>query len=105
MEFIRQISKMEIFYKNGEDVKCTEVETLQDFDEDETTLTLRFAEFNPIFKRGLVCDIQYEVEIVDYIDRKIKRLHKESLCNLILVYVNKEISMDSFPQYTYIFYK
>ena len=105
MEFVKQISKIEVFYKDGEDVKCTEIKTWQDFDEDESSLTLRFAEFNPVFKRGLVCDIQYELKIVDHIDQNIKTLHKESVCNLLLVYVNKEISMDSFPQYTYIFYK
>lgn len=105
MEIIRQISKIEVFYKDGEGVKCTGIETWQDFDEDESTLTLRFAEFNPIFKRGLVCDIQYELEIVDCIDQEIKKTHKDVLRNLVLVYVNKEISINSIPQYTYVFYK
>lgn len=105
MEIIRQISKIEIFYKDREDVKYTEVKSWQDFDEDESTLTLRFAEFNPIFKRGLACDIQYELEIVNHINHEIKKTHKDILRNLVLVYVNKEISMDSFPQYTYVFYK
>lgn len=94
-----------MFYKDGEDVKCTGIETWQDFDEDESTLTLRFVEFNPIFKRGLVCDIQYELEIVDCIDQEIKKTHKNVLRNLVLVYVNKEISNNSIPQYTYVFYK
>lgn len=105
MEIIRQISKIEIFYKDEEDIKCIEIKTWQDFDEDESTLTLQFAEYNPIFKRGLVCDIQYEIEIVDCIDQEIKKTHKDVLRNLVLVYVNKEISINSIPQYTYVFYK
>lgn len=105
MEFVRYISKIKVFYKDGKNTICTEIKSIQDFDEDESTLTLRFAEFNPIFKRGLVCDMQYEYDISDRLDSKIKKTHMDNLYNLVLVYVNKEVGMEYVPQFTYIFYK
>lgn len=105
MRILKCLPEIKIFSVDGEDVICTEIKTLQNIDETEKTVTLQFAEFNPIFKRGLVCDIQYEFGIVDKFGNNTEETYSNSIFDLVLVYINKECDMDYTPQFTYVFYK
>jgi hypothetical protein len=80
------------------------IKSMQYLDEDEQTVTLKCAEYINVFKRGFVCDLGLQYSIVNGNEE----LLGDSLYpikDLILVYVNKEFELDSFPAYRYIFFK
>jgi len=81
------------------------INTIQEFYEYEDRIILKCAEDVPEFKRGLICDLDCEFELYDTNSCEKTGTRKESVKNLVLVYINKSSDMESATQFEYTFYK
>lgn len=81
------------------------IETVQYFDEDEDRIILRIAEYVPNFKRGYVCDMEFSFPLIDSDTHEVDGNYYSHANDLVLVHIRKTASIDSFPQFEYIFYK
>ena len=81
-----------------------EVKSVQEFEELEDRVIIRFAEHVDFLKRGYVCDIECEYLIVDQNESRIDT-YKETVKDLVLVYINQKYEVASIGYVEYTFYK
>lgn len=84
---------------------CFEITTVQYFCENESTITIRFAEHIPQFSRGYVCDMDFSFLLKDETGKETNDRYVSHAKDLVLVYVNKDVDTSSVPSFEYIFYK
>ena len=82
-----------------------EITTVQYFDEDEDTITLKIAEHIPQFVRGYVCDMVFNFQILDGKTCDDAGRYCSHIKDAVLVHVRKRVEIDSLPQFEYVFYK
>ena len=81
------------------------IETVQYFDEDEDRITLRITEYVPQFERGYVCDMVFKFPLIDRDTNEVDSAYYSHANDLVLVHIRKTASIDSLPQFEYVFYK
>lgn len=81
------------------------IKTVQYFDEDESSITLRCAEYVPQFVRGYVCDMAFSFSLIDRDTYEEDSTYYSHANDLVLVHIRKTADMESFPQFEYVFYK
>ena len=79
------------------------IDTMQYYYENEDRIIIKCAEYVPIFKRGLVCDLEIENELKAE-DKSMQR-DCYRVNNVVLVYINRDHSVTNYPEVEYVFYK
>lgn len=80
------------------------IKSMQHLDEQDDRVYLKCAEYVPILKRGLVCDLDCNYIVKGHSNDDIDSI-KETIRDLVLVYVNKYWTTDGIPEFEYVFYK
>jgi len=101
MKFIKDISNIIISQNN----QCKfNIRSVQGFNEDENKIILKCAEDISEFKKGYVCDMEYHFPLVENDGVEVgKRI--DTIRDLVLVYINKDIELEYAPSFEYVFYK
>lgn len=81
------------------------IRSMQYFDEQDDRVIIKCAEYVDVFKRGFVCDLKLTYDVIDYPDYENVEEVNELVRDLVLVYVNKYMTIESVPEFEYIFYK
>lgn len=103
MKILYGMEKIDVIQDN--DVLLT-IKSGQYYDEDETRVVLRCAEYVPEFQRGFMCGFRITSYIRDsYNGERENKRYVDEVQNLLLVYINKGFDIDSLPSFTYVFYK
>lgn len=87
-----------------DDKAICEIQSVQQYDEDDTRVYLRCAEYVDEFKRGFTCDFELEYLVQD-INVQNEEKQFDNVKDLVLVHVNKRFDIDGYLQFEYVFYK
>lgn len=104
MEFLINVPDITVVSREDENLSFT-IETVQYYDENESRIILRCAEYIPHFKRGFTCDFQLTIDIINENSDSLENKYKDKIEDLVLVYVNRCVDNASMWQYEYVFYK
>ena len=102
MKFIKDFVPLVKVVK-GDEVLFT-IESMQELDEQDDRVYVKCAEYVDILKRGLTCDLDCSYQICDKY-RNVVEENNDVIRDLVLVYVNKYMTIDGYPEFEYVFFK
>ncbi len=101
MKFIKDLPDIIILQNNQYKFN---IKSVQKFNEDESRVILKCVEDISEFKKGYVCDMECHFPLVEIDGVEVgKRI--DTIRDLVLVYINKDIESEYAPSFEYVFYK
>jgi hypothetical protein len=102
MKFIKDLPNIII---SQNDQYMFEIRSVQKFNEDENRVILKCAEEISEFKRGYVCDMECYFRLIENEENNEVGKRVDTVRDLVLVYINKNVEFGYVSDFEYVFYK